>query len=921
MKPDLTRPALRRIVLTGIVSFAVPLLASHASGHGAETPPTVEKVQRRLAAQALPWVPNAGQWDAQAAWRAQSFAGTVWVTQDGILLHQFNGPRSPDCDEALRNRSTVQPEHAPRRACPRSGGWVLAERFVGGRVGAVVGKEPLEGRVSYFVGEAARHAADLPTHAALDLGEVFPGVTVELRATQANVEKLFTVAPGRDARAIRMRLEGSPSVRVTGDGALEAQTDHGPLRFTAPVAFQFDARNERREVPVRYVLARSVCGPYCHEYGFAVGPYDRNRPLTIDPLLQSTFLGGGGDDRAAAVAIHPLSGEVYVTGHAQSNPFPGTTGGAQPGFGGGGNDAFIARFNAALTSRLQTTYQGGTDFDEAQVIAIHPVTGEVYIAGRTLSSNFPGTAGGAQPSGVGMGDGFVARFNAALTSRLQATYVASALTDEVWALAVHPLSQEIYVAGFTASASFPGVPGGAQATFGGGAYDAFVSRFNAALTVRHQSTYVGGSVSEYGLSLAIHPDTGEVYVGGATDSNALPGVAGGAQSAYGGSGDGFVTRLNAALTERLQSTYLGGSGFDEVRYLAVHPASGNVYAAGNTSSTAFPGAIGGAQSSYGGGGYDTFVTRLNAELSTRLQLTYVGGSGTDMNGGLVIHPVSGEIYVSGRTDSTNLPGTTGGAQASYGGGLADAFVARFNAALTARLQATYFGDTQFDAGMALAAHPATGEIYVAGYTTSTVLPGTTGGAQPAFGGGVADAFVSRLSLDLRAADVVPDPFVLPAQLGVLPANLRTVGPVRITGLAALATISVDGALGSEVCVSTANACSCNASPGGVFGPTGSIADNQYLCVRHVSAPTVDTWAESRVVVGGYATKFRTLTGSLPACDLDMDGDGQVTAPKEGLVIARALLGFTPANAVVGTGISLAQWNAKRAALAACGLNF
>jgi hypothetical protein len=107
----------------------------------------------------------------------------------------------------------------------------------------------------------------------------------------------------------------------------------------------------------------------------------------------------------------------------------------------------------------------------------------------------------------------------------------------------------------------------------------------------------------------------------------------------------------------------------------------------------------------------------------------------------------------------------------------------------------------------------------------------------------------------------------------------------------------------------------------VFGPTGSIADNQYLCVRHVSAPTVDTWAESRVVVGGYATKFRTLTGSLPACDLDMDGDGQVTAPKEGLVIARALLGFTPANAVVGTGISLAQWNAKRAALAACGLNF
>ncbi|MFN3629988.1 MAG: hypothetical protein ACK4XK_08020, partial [Casimicrobiaceae bacterium] len=350
-----------------------------------------------------------------------------------------------------------------------------------------------------------------------------------------------------------------------------------------------------------------------------------------------------------------------------------------------------------------------------------------------------------------------------------------------------------------------------------------------------------------------------------------------------------------------------------------HPVSGEVYVAGSTNSSAFPGTTGGAQVAYGGGFDDAFLARFNAALTTRHQSTYLGGSGWDIAYALAIHPASGEVYVAGFTDSTAFPGTTGGAQVAYGGGSYDAFLARFNAKLTTRHQSTYLGGSGEDDAYALAIHPVSGEVHVAGYTDSDPFPGTAGGAQAA-SGGLADAFLSRLSLDLMALDVVPDPFLLPAQFGVPVSSLRTAGPVQVTGLTAPAPITIDGALGSAFCVSTTNSCSCDASPGGVFGVTGSIADNQYFCVRHLSAPTVGTYSESRVVVGGYATKFQTLTSAVGvSCNLDMDNDGLVTAPKEGLIIARALLGFSPAQAVVGTGITEAQWNAKRAALASCGI--
>src|SRR5262249_15567783 len=108
-----------------------------------------------------------------------------------------------------------------------------------------------------------------------------------------------------------------------------------------------------------------------------------------------------------------------------------------------------------------------------------------------------------------------------------------------------------------------------------------------------------------------------------------------------------------------------------------------------------------------------------------------------------------DVYVAGVTDSTNFPGTAGGAQ-SAPGGASDAFVARLSTDLTALHQSTYLGAAGFDTAHDLATAPTTGDVYTAGLTASPVFPGPAGGAQGTPGGGL-DAYVARLSADLRAA--------------------------------------------------------------------------------------------------------------------------------------------------------------------------
>src|SRR5262249_10734662 len=204
--------------------------------------------------------------------------------------------------------------------------------------------------------------------------------------------------------------------------------------------------------------------------------------------------------------------------------------------------------------------------------------GERCVHGRKDSMRLSGTDGGggaALDGGEldgGLQDGFVARLNASLTALRQATYLGGFAADEGDALAIAPTTSEVYVAGNTSSADFPGTAGGAQSAIAhtfiaDNTTDVFVARLRPDLTALDQPTYLGGSCTP-GASLcvevpvAMRLTTSDVYVAGVTHSTNFPGTVGGAQSAPGGASDAFVARLSTDLTALHQSTYLGGAGSD-----------------------------------------------------------------------------------------------------------------------------------------------------------------------------------------------------------------------------------------------------------------------------------------------------------------------------------------------------------------------
>lgn len=860
--------------------------------------PGLAAVQERLASMRAPFIENTGQMDPQVMFYAATFAGTLYVTERGTLVYSLPGPGQRD--HPVATQMSGRPFQSPRS------GWTLTETFVGGhgtpRAGTRNGAN-----VSYLVGSADRHRSALATYNDVRLGEVFPGTEVSLRATGNNVEKIFTVAPGADPTRIRLRIEGASRLSTAPDGRLLIATGNGDIALTAPVAFQ-TIGNERRNFHAAYALDAGS-----GEYGFVVDDYDSRQPLVIDPLLQSTYLGGGSDDYVNALAVHPTSGEVLVAGITSSTDFPGTSAGAQPAHAAdsGGSDGFVARLNPALTTLLQATYLGGGDNDVIAALTVHPSSGEVIVAGSTRSTNFPGTSGGAQPAHAadgGADDAFVARLDPTLTTLLQATYYGGNGYDSITALAVHPTSGEVLAAGGTTGSNLPGTSGGAQPA-SAGLNDGFVARFNPALTSLLQATYLGGTDYDSITALAVHPASGEVVVAGGTGSTDLQGTTGGAQAAHAaepaGFGDGFIARLNPALTTLLQATYLGGGNREGINAMAIHPTSGEVIVAGDTLSTNFPGTAGGAQPAHGAnsGNADGFVARLNATLTTLLQATYIGGSGIDGVSAITVHPSIGDVFVAGHTQSTNFPGTSNGAQPAHAAdsGNDDGFVARLNPTLTSLVQATYLGGGLYDGVKAIVVHPASGEVLVAGDTQSSNFPGTAGGAQP-HAADINDVFVTRLTPSLGT----------PTGLGCLDPDQNDAIDAHTDGL--LIIRAMFGLTGSSV---------TNGAVGTGAGRTDWASIRTYLnanCGTAFASALVPPSEGSAESVSGPTPKSATA-----GCTFDVDGNNTIDALTDGLLILRAMSGLTGTavtNNAVGSGATRTDWASIRAYLnGTCGGSF
>jgi uncharacterized repeat protein (TIGR01451 family) len=308
-----------------------------------------------------------------------------------------------------------------------------------------------------------------------------------------------------------------------------------------------------------------------------------------------------------------------------------------------------------------------------------------------------------------------------------------------------------YVVGTTAAADYPVTTGTVQSTAGGSNTlgDAFVTKLNATGTSLVYSTYLGGSDSDYGYDIAVDGD-GNAYVMGSTVSTDFPTTSGAFQStgvSTDGSGDGFVVKLNAAGSSLLYSTYLGGSGGDDCRAIALN-SLGEVYVAGGTQSVDFPTTPGAHRTALTGGDFDAFVTKLNATGTALGFSTFIGGNSATAHD--LALDSSGNVYLVGETYAGTLGGgstifsypvTSNAHQSAPAAEGFEGFMSKVSADGTQLLYSSYLGGSMEDSVIGVAVD-ASDDVYVAGYTGSGDFPVTSGCAQPVFGGPY-DVFISK----------------------------------------------------------------------------------------------------------------------------------------------------------------------------------
>jgi hypothetical protein len=302
----------------------------------------------------------------------------------------------------------------------------------------------------------------------------------------------------------------------------------------------------------------------------------------------------------------------------------------------------------------------------------------------------------------------------------------------------------VLVAGFVDNNAFPVSTGAVQGSYGGGFRDAILVKFDGNGR-RLWATYYGGSQDEIAHGV-VSDAARNVYLAGHTTSSNFP-VQNAYQGSNGGGRDAFIVKLDSN-GGRLWATYYGGDDFDD-GYGFGGDSTGNVAvlltsgSAGLATDSTFqpikPSAV---------GNLDALVVKFTS-AGGRVWGTYYGGNNTEYGYAMGTDP-SDNIIISGWTFSTNFP-TTGGAFQTVNNGSSDAFIVKFNRS-GVRQWATYYGGngTEDDAagqtiGFAGLATDGGGNIFITGFTTGGTFPTTTGSFQPAYGGGVSDAFIVKMN--------------------------------------------------------------------------------------------------------------------------------------------------------------------------------
>ncbi len=706
---------------------------SSKSDHAADSAKAL-RVQESYGKLPLSFIENQGQSDDAVKFLERGHGHSVFFTPDGVVFAFQKAKKDDKEAGAPVMKLAPLGMNKDVHVMPEDRQQGIVNYFIGNdpakwrtsipTYGAVLYKEAYPGVDIKFYGNNRQIEYDIIVKPGVDPSQVnfrYSGVANAI--VNAAGDLAITLADGRELMQKKPLIyQETDGKRLPLEGGFVIETTKSASALVNPdIVSEEAAREEITQQP----------GSIEFTCGFKIASYDSSKKLIIDPVLvYSTYLGGSGGDSAAAIAVDS-SGNAYVTGYTESSDFPvvnpiypnlrglsnafitkinssgtaliystylGGSGGQSGGDSGaaiavdssgnayvtgitystdfpvktplypnlrGSHNAFVTKINASGTALVYSTYLGGSNYDDGCGIAVDG-TGNAYVTGSTWSSDFPAQNPLYPNLRSYYGNAFITKINSSGTALIYSTYLGGSYGDYGYAIAVDG-SGNAYVTGETVSSDFP-VENPLFPNLQGYS-DAFVTKINSSGTALVYSTYLGGSSgNDSGFAIAVDA-SGNACVTGYTSSSDFP-VKNPLSPNLQGHSDAFVTKINSSGTALVYSTYLGGSGDEAGRAIAVD-SSGNAYVTGYTSSSDFP-VVNPIYPNLREAN-NAFVTKMNASGTALVYSTYLGGSVYDVGQAIAVGGM-GNAYVTGYTFSSDFPVQNPIYPNPLGGG--DAFVTK-----------------------------------------------------------------------------------------------------------------------------------------------------------------------------------------------------------------------------------------------------
>ncbi len=624
------------------------------------------------------FIENKGQWDKQVAYMTHAGNGAFFLQKKGFTVLQHD---AKDLEKLLHvhgNKDVKASSDAAKRVGNGSDKIIVRSHAYGVQfIGANENPEIIPDKVlptvnNYFIGnDKSKWATDCKIYGGITYKNVYPNIDVRYYSGEGSQLKYdIIVHPGGDINKIALKYTGADNVSIKNK-ELIVKTTLGENKELYPYTYQV-INNQRKEVETKYEIIEGASTNDGEIVKFKVKDHSASTTLIIDPSLVFFTYSGSTADNWGFTATYGPDGSFFAGGIAYGSGFPVSPGAFQTSYNGGEYDISIIKLSPDGKNRRYATYIGGDGQDQPHSLIVDP-QGNLILAGRTKSSNYPATKFG---TGGGW-DIVVTKLNATGTALIGSMKIGGASDDGV---NIRDKSQQgtsslnrnygddarseviidgagnIYVASCTQSTGgtsrFPTTPGVFQPN-PTGKQDAVIIKLNSSCNSVIWSSFLGGSEDDAAYVLTLG-NNGNLYVAGGTASpniSAINSSTSVISSSYrGGVCDGFIMELSNSGSSVIKGSYLGTSSADQI-YGIQTDKNGNIYFMGTTEGSwpVIKAPIFGAANS------KQFISKVDPNLSAYIYSTTFGSGSALPN----ISPTAflvdrcENVYVSGWGGKSN----------------------------------------------------------------------------------------------------------------------------------------------------------------------------------------------------------------------------------------------------------------------------